>query len=117
MGFHRCEYCKNDTSSGDVQMKFVGGRTWVMPDMILHYVGDHDFKPSITFVNDVLTGRLDSNLTDEQPQKVGYLSGPFFTWGTEHSNEKAVFFLALWKMLKASKLAGNRSQTRGMTRS
>jgi len=56
MGFYMCAYCIpgaetrfHNVSSGDVTLVFDSGRSWEMPDMILHY----------------------------KPTRIGYLSGPY----------------------------------------
>lgn len=118
MGFHVCEYCQDETSSGHVRVSFSSGRTWEMPDMILHYVADHDFRPPDEFMKDVLSGHVTSGGRYQtkslaEPTKVGFLSGPFDTWGGGHSQEKGEFFMALWGLLRKAERSGSRSQTRG----
>lgn len=94
MGFHLCEYCewskRNSkkfpiTSSGDVTMVFDSGHTWTMPDMILHYVADHQWLPPALFIADVMNGKLVAGerlQTKGDPihhESIGYLSGAFET--------------------------------------
>ena len=93
MGTHACEYCHgvskgnqfSHLSSEDVILYFENGNSWMMPAMILHYIADHQWKPPQEFVDDVMNSKLtdtarrwtlDISETSE-PQKVGYLSGPF----------------------------------------
>src|SRR4051812_32274902 len=109
MGFHVCEYCQDTTSSGDVTLHFANNHTYNIPDMILHYIAEHNYEPEADFVYDVLnnniiTGRYS---TDAEEKKVGYLSGDDFKKWSD-VNTKALFFLKLWTMLKK----GNRRQTR-----
>lgn len=119
MGFHVCDYCKNETSSGDVTLRFNTGRTWEMPDMILHYVAVHDYMPPTDFVNDILTGKvLDTDRKQAKGvgefQKVGYLDGTnFTTWGTAQ-NAQGQFFIKLWTMMQEAAHHGNRRQTRSI---
>ena len=98
MGYHECEFCtgasKNtnrfsNTSSGDVSLTFTNGHSWVMPDMILHYVGDHKWAPPPSFVQDVTDGTLASSgrrqtrgidvATVKKSTRVGYLTGSIET--------------------------------------
>ncbi|MBI3632424.1 MAG: hypothetical protein HY225_03175 [Candidatus Vogelbacteria bacterium] len=68
MGFHLCSFCAtgfdmgrnkySKISSGDVNLTFENAHKWVMPDMILHYVGDHHWLPPANFVDDVMNGEL-----------------------------------------------------------
>lgn len=69
MGSHICSECGVESvgrnkyvmsSSGDVGLLFTNGHRWVMPDMILHYVGDHGWQPPETFVDDVMNGQFAS---------------------------------------------------------
>lgn len=98
MGFHVCEWCGWDPqpkprfshfSSGDVTLRFKSGRAWRMPDMILHYVGDHGYQPPAGLVEDVMNGELVGGEREQyrgfplqprsEPVSVGYLHGSFIT--------------------------------------
>lgn len=105
MGFHVCEYCKtsgtsgrglrgreapqaysqnkfSNASSGDVTLTFDSGQAYQMPDMILHYVADHNWRPPEGFILDVMERQLvvfDREQTrgdlEISPQRIGYLTG------------------------------------------
>jgi len=87
LGVHRCAYCSgggffDHGSSGDVFLQFDSGVLWQMPDMILHYVADHEWLPPQEFVNDVMKSSLmgaerwqTKSIT--KSRKVGYLEGEF----------------------------------------
>lgn len=90
MGWHDCEYSHHrsnrypTTSSGDVTLTFDSGRSWEMPDMVLHYVADHNWLPPQPLVDDVMNHQLiagDRRQTRSVsvPTPVGYLHGPFPT--------------------------------------
>lgn len=94
MGFHVCEYCSGgekgsqfkNTSSGDVVLVFDSGRIWQMPDMILHYVADHSWKPPDEFIEDVMHGQFSGGERFQTkgiptPVSIAYLSG-FFEKGS-----------------------------------
>lgn len=121
MGFHVCEYCeqkgitisRGNTSSGDVIMEFASGRSWIMPDMIIHYVRDHGYLPPREFCEDVMSGNLIAGKRLQtkgitSPTKVGYLSGPF---ETSEPNIKFCFRLA--NLMQLAREMGNRIQYRG----
>lgn len=83
MGFHLCPFCTptsvrkySNSSSGDVILGFASGRDYEMPDMILHYIGDHGYLPSAIFVEDVMGGKLviaTRLQTKGIVQEIGYL--------------------------------------------
>jgi len=92
MGFHRCEYCLVDphgrvhTSSGDNYLRFTSGRLWAMPDMIIHYIEDHNYQPPQVFIDDITNGvfvepKPNTNQRDyaegAEYIQVGYLAGDF----------------------------------------
>lgn len=121
MGWHECEYCleankkigKNNTSSGDVIMEFASGRSWIMPDMILHYSADHGYLPPQEFIDDVmnnelLSGKRMQSKGVDSPTKVGYLSGLFKT-----GNPPSRFYVRLAYLIIEAKKMGNRTQYRG----
>lgn len=112
MGFHVCEYCREKrvglfvNISGDVYLAFESGRIWQMPDMILHYVADHKFKPPVEFIEDVMNGVV---LTSKRLQtrglakKVGYLSGDF-----DQGEVPNRFVEKLLLLMVAAEKSGNR---------
>lgn len=115
MGFHVCEYCQGDqkeTSSGDVILKFANGNTYMVPDMILHYVADHKFTPPEQFINDVLHCAFTGGerwQTKGMPVKVGYISGDF-----PQGQTPSGFFERLWSVMNRASKYGSRIQTRGI---
>ncbi len=118
MGFHTCKFCDKATSSGDVTLRFTSGHTWVMPDMILHYVAEHDYQPPAPFVEDVLGGAYVGGLREQTKSgltaihKVGYLAdGDFPMWLTNASRDQ--FFVQLWRLMELARKGGDRVQTRG----
>ena len=77
MGFHVCEYCHQETSSGDITLRFKNGRAWQMPDMILHYIADHGFQPPSAFTDDIMKGTIEPHGAHKMPPvRVGYLDAP-----------------------------------------
>ena len=125
MGFHVCEYCKDEISSGDVTLDYGNGNVFQVPDMILHYIADHQYLPPEEFINivrgcDLVNGRR--VLTKSTATKVGHLSGPFptatkvgylsgpFPTGLTPAN----FFESLWFDIRKATKMHQRRQTRGM---
>jgi hypothetical protein len=122
MGFHICEYCTNvnrksefsNMSSGDVTLTFDSGRSWMMPDMILHYVADHNWQPPGDFVNDVMKHQLvgSQRLQTKSvsiPTRIGYLIGPFNTGFVPKR-----FVRRLQSLMADADRLGNRTQYRGI---
>lgn len=120
MGIHVCEFCQakqegwfDPTSSGDTILSFDSGRTWQMPDMILHYLADHEFQPPAEFVDDVMgmkcagVRRIQTKSV-VQPTPVGYLRGSF---PVGEINWELVGKLAA--LISFASRKGNRAQTRG----
>jgi len=119
MGFHECAYCTptdesaaqySRFSSGDVTLTFASGRSWRMPDMILHYIADHGWQPPEAFIDDV----VHSTLTHHQrvqtrsasmPTNVGYLHGPY---------ERGAVPLRFVDKLQALMHQGMRLQSKGL---
>jgi hypothetical protein len=129
MGFHLCEFCDNKkhgknrfsaSSSGDVSLVFTNGRKWVMPDMILHYIGDHNWLPPREFVEDIMSGVIASSDRSQtrsvlpvkacKEQKVGYLSGPFAAGVVPYS-----FLKRLEELMERASNTGYRVQTKGLS--
>ena len=102
MGSHQCEYCyvldeegyqliKEDnifvpSSTGDITLIFPDGKAYTMPDMILHYIHDHGWKPSEDFIISVMDCDIDLVITERlqtkgleepTPVSIGYLEGDF----------------------------------------
>ena len=93
MGFHLCQYLKNEEegkslglrnmdayrSSGDVTLCYASGRSWVMPDMVRLYV-ELGWVPPKEFVDDVMNSdvvdgdRRQTRGVPQKPQPVGYLN-------------------------------------------
>lgn len=117
MGFHVCEYCDSnpETSSGDVTMNFDNGHSYEAPDMLVHYVRDHEFQPPQQFVDDVLNTELVSggrvqtrSPIGAEPDRIGYLSGEYFKGPVPDS-----FVEKLERVMKlAADLTGGRTQTK-----
>ena len=112
MGFHLCEYCRDETSSGDVTLDYGNGRIYQVPDMILHYIADHQYMPPDEFINDVMGCDLVTGCRAQTKctvTKVGYLSGDFPTGLTP-----ANFFESLWSDIRKASKNHQRRQTRGL---
>lgn len=119
MGFHVCEYCETDgqrpeTSSGDVTLNFANGRSYVMPDMISHYVKDHGFKPPQEFIDDVLNCEFTGGCRRQtrgisEPMSVGYLNGAF-----EQGAVPEQFLEKLVELMQEAAANGGRMQTKGL---
>jgi hypothetical protein len=88
-----------------------------MPDMILHYVADHNWQPPEEFVADVMNGTLEmggrrqtrgvSDLFDGAT-KVGYLEGEIPKGSVPDG-----FVFKLESLMHQAAGAGNRAQTKG----
>lgn len=93
-------------------LNFVNGHSYVMPDMIIHYIKTHNFKPPESLVNDVLSGELDSGARGQTKApaviNVGYLSGNTFEVG----ETPKLFMFALAGMMGFAATNGDRRQTR-----
>ena len=112
MGFHMCEYCNGETSSGDVHLTFGSGKTYIMPDMIVHYIERHGYQPPQEFIRDVMGGQLLSGerwQTRAIPERVGYLSGEYPRGDVPH-----LFVYVLAGMMAIAAKQGRRQQTKGM---
>lgn len=120
MGFHVCDYCAHgaqnrfsNMSSGDVTLIFDSGRAWQMPDMILHYVADHEWQSPTEFVDDVMNHRLTGGERLQtkgfvQPTRIAYLTGPY-TKGPVPNG----FVEKLQALVDQAARSGNRVQYRG----
>jgi len=115
MGFHSCEYCiegDSEMSSGEVILEFKNGHSYIMPDMILHYIADHKYLPPREFIDDVLyadplCGRRLQTKGMQVP--IGYLSGPF-----KKGQVPERFFEYLWSLIRQANKNGFRVGTRGL---
>lgn len=114
MGFHTCPFCTDnpETSSGDVTLAFDNGHVYVVPDMILHYMAEHNYAPPEEFCKDV---RLHQLVTGGRRQTkglsvcVGYLEPPNCPKGYMPD-----VFQALWAHMERARRMGQRTQTRGV---
>lgn len=103
MGMHPCKYCYTEqgyidnpdrvydpSSTGDITLVFPNGDTFEMPDMILHYVFDHQWLPPREFIADVMayeaseveTERLQTKglmMIEPVYMKIAYLEGDYPT--------------------------------------
>ncbi len=52
-GWHVCEFCKKSTGYGIGSITGKSGTKYVFPDMIIHYIVDHGYKPPTKFIKDV----------------------------------------------------------------
>ncbi len=120
MGFHACEFCKDgqkgrypNTSSGDVTLNFSSGNSYVMPDMILHYVFDHGWVPPKRFIDDVINGEATSSdrmqMRGSGLVSVGYLKESFETGSVPEG-----FIEKLEILMVAASQSGNRLQTKSL---
>ena len=102
MSFRKCEYCNggdrdyrsrvlvsrtvraySNTSSRDLVLIFSGGGAYQVPEIIIHYVADHGWRPPEKFIADVMQRQiLPPSTAPQQPfstlitlQNVGYLRG------------------------------------------
>jgi hypothetical protein len=131
MGFHICKYCVDvpnapsrfsNISSGDVTLLFENGNQWTMPDMILHYITDHGYKPPQCFIVDVLTqalagsGRVQMRgmtsarvIEVRSALDVGYLDGPY-----DEGDVPAGFIEKLETLMKQAGYRDGRMATLGI---
>lgn len=61
-GRGQCAYAT--TSSREIILIFSNGRRWKMPEMILHYIADHNWLPPVEFIEDLLRISLDPSPED-----------------------------------------------------
>lgn len=117
MGIHICGFCTDESSSGDVQLDFSSKRSWIMPDMILHYIAEHDFRPPDEFIEDVTTyhliagGRFQPRVPS--PHQSWLFAGPLRHLGRRTRPRKGrILHDAVATDAKGRK-TGHRTQTRG----
>ncbi len=56
LGYHRCEFCPEDTGvqgNGEYRYYAPGGNVYSAPTMILHYVDVHGYRPPAEFMADI----------------------------------------------------------------
>ena len=102
-GFHHCMYCNKAISSGDVVLMFDSGHSYVMPDMILHYIAVHYYLPPVKFIDDVMNSTITVNINVKE--RIGYLDGNYCKAPVPDS-----FFMKLWELMQNAP----RRQTRGI---
>lgn len=119
MGSHSCKFGDDNdaffeqTLSGDVTLEFASGRTWQMPDMIVHYIADHGWQPPTEFVEDVMglrpirSARAQTKGVDTIT-KVGYLNERFISGPVSWD-----LVGKLVALITQASRSGNRSQMRG----
>ncbi len=75
-GFHECEFCESSISQpicvqmgdrkiglGSAEIRvFYNGRVYAAPNLIYHYVVEHQYKPPDEFIEAVLQGSLPNSL-------------------------------------------------------
>jgi hypothetical protein len=122
LGFHTCEYCRADgvppaTSSGETTITFMNGRSYNVPDMLPHYVLEHNYRPPEQFIEDVMgqTLALGNRLQSKSPATpVGWLSGDDYPRWDEFMKAGAFYFLSsLVRILRVASHHGAHLQTRG----
>jgi hypothetical protein len=128
VGFHTCEFCSREgrtpaTSSGETELAFEGGLTFIVPDMLTHYVLEHHYQPPPEFVDAVLHRRLLGGHRAQakgpgphkgpaaSPVKVGWLYSDDYPRADKVDVE---FLAALTRVLREANHMGLRTQTRGL---
>ena len=53
MGFHTCEICEAFDDRGEFLIQ-MDDDFYVLPNMVLHYIEKHDYRPPLTFMNRVM---------------------------------------------------------------
>src|SRR5262245_15066313 len=55
LGFHMCDLCNEPHRTGVRNLYIPGGEVlYVCPELILHYMADHEYAPPVQFCNAVL---------------------------------------------------------------
>lgn len=124
MGFHICEYCKTKksnmfpaTSSGDNKIETDNIIIW-FPDMVLHYVADHNWLPPQNFIEIIMNhlpevivrGRVQCRgISEKKEERIGYLSGSF-----PQGAVPAGFIRRLQTVMSHCSCSGSRMQTKGI---
>ena len=53
MGFHTCEICEELDDRGEFLIQ-MDDDYYVLPNMVLHYIEKHDYRPDLKFMNRVM---------------------------------------------------------------
>jgi len=100
-------------SSGDVTLHFDSGRSYVMPDMILHYIVDHGWVPPNEFIDDVMNREVAASgrrqMRGRGPMPIGYLKETF-----QAGSVPSGFADKLEILMAAAALNGCRLQTKSL---
>lgn len=123
MGFHICEYCQAKgnnmfpgTSSGDNKIETEDVIIW-FPDMVLHYITDHNWLPPHNFIEIIMNylpeviacKRVQYQGTSEKKvERIGYLSGSF-----PRGSVPSGFIQRLQTVMSYCSCLGTRMQTKG----
>jgi len=57
-GWHTCPFCKNATSSTQFIWQIKGKLHYDVPEMIIHYIEEHDYLPPQEFIDFVMNNDL-----------------------------------------------------------
>ena len=52
LGYHTCEICGDFDSRGEILIN-IGDKSYVLPQMVLHYMDVHTYKPPYEFIHDL----------------------------------------------------------------
>ena len=53
-GFYKCPYCKNARSSREYVLKIKDNKYYSVPEMIIHYIEEHNYLPPKEFIDYVM---------------------------------------------------------------
>jgi hypothetical protein len=116
VGFHVCPYCEKigevpETSSGETLLDFGGDGMYLVPDMLPHYVLEHNYDPPAGFKNAVLNGRLSPSprINPQGAFQLGWLGDMPTT-----DNPSWAFLAMLHRVLRRARASGTRRQTKGL---
>ena len=59
MGTHECEICNNKSGNGVSYISGEDNKIYAFPQMIVHYIEDHNYKPPQEFIDAVM--KFDNN--------------------------------------------------------
>ena len=94
-------------------MNFSSGDSYVMPDMILHYIFDHGWVPPKRFIDDVMNREVISSDREQMRGSglaaIGYLRKSF-----EAGNVPEGFIEKLEVLMVAASQSGDRLQTKSL---
>jgi len=57
-GFHACEFCRWANGNGEIHVVGSDGVTYVAPQLIVHYIATHRYRPPQQFIDAVLCNDL-----------------------------------------------------------